>query len=87
MLRLPVDFNTMMADEKERVWINASVHPDIASLLMPGLRVVLYEEYDIEVEAVLEFDAAHQAWLAQPDWATERKREPCAAPLNNPVAC
>jgi hypothetical protein len=72
MLRIPVDFNTINADEMERVAINAVANNQLLSHFRSGLRVVLYEEGDIEVEANLEFDENFQRWFGIPDWATRR---------------
>lgn len=72
MLRIPVDFNTMMTDEYERVYINTLIHKDVSTHLYPGLRVIMYEENDIEVEGVLVFNQERNEWLGQPDWSTRR---------------
>jgi hypothetical protein len=69
MLRIPVDFNTITADEKERVHINTFVFNDLAQKLHNGLRVVLFEP-DLEVEATVEFDNDLQEWFGIPDWST-----------------
>lgn len=70
-MRIYVDFNTMMTDPEERVSINTTVQKDLEQRLHPGLRVVLYAE-DLEVEASVEFDEEHKAWLGRPDWSTSR---------------
>lgn len=70
-LRVPVDFNTMMKDDHERVWINTHVHKDLAACLRPGMIVTLWDT-DLEVEAVVEFDQRQQRWWGRPDWSTSR---------------
>lgn len=76
-MHIYVDFNTMMSDPEERVYINTDVQPDIANHLYPGLLVILYDE-DLEVDATVEFDAAHKRWQARPDWSTSRDLLPSA---------
>ena len=70
-MRLYVDFNTITTDAKARVYINTQVQPALAKALQPGLVVTLYDE-EMEVEALVEFDAHDQAWLGHPHWATRR---------------
>ena len=70
-IRIPVDYNTMMQDPKERVYINTHIHKDLVAHLRPGLVVVLYDEV-LEVEATVEFDEEHQEWLGSPNWSTSR---------------
>ncbi len=70
-IRTYVDFNTMMTDEEERVYINTGINEDLESCLRPGLPIVLHDE-EMEVEAVVEFDEEHKLWLARPNWSTRR---------------
>jgi hypothetical protein len=76
MKRIYVDFNTMQTDDCERVYINTTVTPGLAGLLMPGMAVTLYDEC-LEVGAVLEFEpagkmwnGAPEMWFGVPDWST-----------------
>ncbi len=77
-LRILVDFNTMMQDPEERVRINLSVDANshAARVLHPGAVVILYEPDDLEVEAIVEYDDKHKAWLAKPNWPTRRDLSP-----------
>ncbi len=38
-----------------------------------GVHVILYDDQEIEVEAVLEFDQASNRWMALPLWNTIRR--------------
>ena len=73
MLRIPVDFNTMQQDNRERVYINTSLprHKEVLKALVPGIHVILYD-VDLEVEAIVEFDEEHKEWLGNPIWSTQR---------------
>ena len=44
----------------------------LAGKLGNGLHVMLYDDQQIEVEAVLEFDHAANRWMATPLWNTSR---------------
>jgi hypothetical protein len=73
--RISVDFNTMMADPKDRVAIPTHVHPELFDILQPELRIIIFEERDMKVEAVVELDEEFQhllphSWFAIPDWTT-----------------
>ncbi len=68
-LRIYVDFNTMMADKNERVYINTTVNENITEYLYDGLSVTVYDE-EMEVGAVIECEG--NVWLAKPDWSTQR---------------
>ena len=70
-MRIYVDFNTIATDSKERVYINTQVQPVLEKALRPGLAVTLYDE-EMEVEAIVEFDAHDHIWLGQPNWSTHR---------------
>ena len=71
MLRIPVDFNTMMMDPEERVVLNTDITPDLLLLLHTGQVVLLCDE-TLEVEATVEHDSQFRRWLARPSWATSR---------------
>lgn len=61
----------MMTDfdrDFSRVWIHPTHH---AQYFQDGLRVIAFEEGDIEVEAVLDRDEATGHWYATPDWSTQ----------------
>jgi hypothetical protein len=45
----------------------------VAGELSNGVHVMLYDGQEIEVEAVLEFDAASDRWMALPLWDTIRR--------------
>ena len=45
----------------------------LAGELSDGVHVMLYDGQEIEVEAVLEFDAASDRWMALPLWDTIRR--------------
>jgi hypothetical protein len=74
-MRITADFNTMNADPERRVFLPTHVHPHLLEFLRPGLRVVIYEPFDFEVEAVVEYDPAHDAWYGRPDWSTQHSLE------------
>ena len=64
-----VDFNTIMTDDQERVWIHPS---EVRHWFRPGLRVHLWAE-DLLVDATLEHN--DRDWLARPDWSTRRDQQ------------
>ena len=77
MLRIHVDFNPMTEDEK-MVWINTDIQPDLPKVLQSGLRVILYEPNQLEVEATVVLEKAEDGkewWYGRPDWSTERDIE------------
>jgi hypothetical protein len=45
----------------------------ISSKLADGMHVVLYDDQELEVEAVLEFDKSYQRWMASPIWSTLKR--------------
>jgi hypothetical protein len=68
ILRVYVDFNTMMQDPDERV----AIHPSqVTSDFRPGMRISIADE-TLEVEGTLEFDRERRTWLVRPDWPTQR---------------
>jgi hypothetical protein len=74
MIRIPVDFNTMQQFNEDKVIIptHLSSHNHLLSIIQPHIRVVIYEEDDFEVEAIVLFDETHRLWVAIPDWSTQR---------------
>lgn len=71
MIRIYADFNSQ--DEEGRVWLTG---PQTKSDMKPyeehfteGMRVLLYEDNDFEVESILTFDLA---WRGIPDDSTLR---------------
>jgi hypothetical protein len=74
MKRVYVDFNSMMRDERERVELGrvGTWQGDRLPPLCEGEQIVLFDE-EMEVLGVVEFDVAHQLWLAMPDWTTRRE--------------
>ena len=66
--RIPVDFNTV--NVAGLVYIPTRVHPQLLDVIRDGQTVILYEEGDMEVEAVLEHDAVSDKWYGRPDWRT-----------------
>ena len=72
MIRIPVDFNAMNK-EGTHVWINTNVNPELRDVLKPGLRVILYEEDDTQVEAIIEVEESEGAmlWYGVADWSTQ----------------
>ncbi len=49
---------------------------DIAGELSDGLHVILYDEQELEVEAVLEFEPRYNRWMARALWETLRRLNP-----------
>jgi len=45
----------------------------LAGKLADGMRVLCYDDHEIEVEAILEWDAQHEQWMARPLWDTIRR--------------
>lgn len=74
MHRISVDFNTMMADDLERVTLGQEGHPtgDRLPPLCDGERILLYDsEMQVEGNMVIEhFPDGRRDWLATPDWST-----------------
>jgi hypothetical protein len=42
----------------------------IGSELKNGMRVILYDNEELEVEPLIEFDPRYQCWMATPIWTT-----------------
>jgi len=74
-----VDFNTMMMDPEERIYIgkegSAQDDQDMLSVLRPGTPVVLHDG-EMQVEATIEYDGERKIWFGKPDWATRRDTAP-----------
>jgi hypothetical protein len=69
MIRIYADFNERDQLGRPVLSIPGSL-PDIEqnkNKLMPGLRVILYQPGELEVEATLAYD---RCWVAVPDWDT-----------------
>jgi hypothetical protein len=47
----------------------------LSAKLGEGVRVMLYDGQEIEIEAVLEFDRSSNRWMALPLWDTIRRRD------------
>lgn len=82
MHRISVDFNTMTADELERVTLGQEGHSSGIHLpaLREGERVLLFDsEMQVEGNVVIEYlsDGRHD-WLATPDWSTVVHTKPLA---------
>ncbi len=72
MHRIYFDTNDQPDQERFGLWVLGSLADiaPIAGQLRDGLRVVIYMTGEMEMEAVLEFDPAWNAWTARPDWKT-----------------
>lgn len=57
----------------------ADIEP-VADKLRDGMRVMLYEDGSLEVEAVLEFEPGYDIWMARPLWDTLRRLESAEVP-------
>lgn len=73
MQRIPVDFNSLMRYDNQRIelgqegtWQRAELPP-----LHPGERIIVYDE-EMEVAGVVDYDAVDRVWLVIPDWSTRR---------------
>ncbi len=76
--RIAVDFNTMMMDPKERVYIakEGSARPndhEVLEILHLGQSAVLLYDGEMEVVATPEFDTDYRVWFGRPDWSTRRE--------------
>jgi hypothetical protein len=82
MHQISVDFNTMMADEQERVTLGQEGHSTGTRLppLRDGERVLLFDsEMRVEGNVVIErFPDGRRDWLATPDWSTVVHTKPLA---------
>lgn len=70
--RICVDFNTMMSDQEQRVYLPTRRNQNILEILYPGIKVVLFEPFDIEVDALVEYDTEDNTWYGRPDWMSKR---------------
>ncbi|MGH2515834.1 MAG: hypothetical protein ACRDHP_09275 [Ktedonobacterales bacterium] len=71
MKQISVDFNTMMSEPVDIVKLGQVGTPngDRLPSLQDGERVILYDE-EMQVEAIVSFNATNRYWLASPDWCT-----------------
>jgi hypothetical protein len=74
MNRIYADFNNVDAQGRVRLNCVGSMKDidNLASDVRSGAKVLLYTPGELEVEALLEFDAI---WVAIPDWTTIRYLE------------
>jgi hypothetical protein len=72
MYRIYFDTNEGDEDDRFDLGIPGSLRDiePIASELKNGMRVVLYDGEELEVEALIEFDVRYQRWMATPIWST-----------------
>ncbi|MEL6308295.1 MAG: hypothetical protein AAFR81_14120 [Chloroflexota bacterium] len=74
MLKIIVDFNNLTSDgEKVLVAQNRDRDTEIVFHLRNGMRVLLHELEDFEVEAVVKSEEVAENviwWYAIPDWST-----------------
>lgn len=69
--RLHVDFDETFEDGSVDL---RPAKEDLAKItLTEGLKVVLTDEDEIEVDGSVRFDAKYNMWVAIPDWSTLRK--------------
>ena len=87
IVRIFVDFNSMLMDQEERVYIGREGDPqddqDLLKSLGQGSPVLLYDgemEVNATVEIVL-FREGYKAWLGRPDWSTRRDLPSGTQPL------
>ena len=72
MLKIIVDFNNLTPDG-ERVVVARTRDAERISKLKPGMRVLLHERGDFEVEAIVEPVEVREGevwWYGLPDWST-----------------
>jgi hypothetical protein len=48
----------------------------LAGKLTDGMRVLCYDNREIEVEAILQWDSQYNQWIATPLWETMRRLDP-----------
>lgn len=77
--RIPVDFNSLMRYDGQRIELGqeGTWQGEELLSLCPGERIIAYDE-EMEVTAIVEYDADNHVWLAIPDWATRHEVEPIA---------
>jgi hypothetical protein len=74
MLKLIVDFNNLTPDG-EKVLVAQHTDTERITKLKPGMRVLLHEPGDFEVEAIVEPIEIREGvvrWFGLPDWSTRR---------------
>jgi len=72
MLKITVDFNNLTPDG-ERVIVARDRDKESIAKLSPGMRVLLHEPGDFEVEAIVEPEEVFEEqiwWYGTPDWST-----------------
>jgi hypothetical protein len=72
VLKIIVDFNNLTPDG-ERVLVTQNTNSELNSKLKPGMRVLLHETGDFEVEAIVETVEISEGvvwWYGLPDWTT-----------------
>jgi hypothetical protein len=52
--------------------------------LREGMKVVLTDEEDHELDGYLRFDVKHNMWVAIPDWSSQRKPSGGGPPISSP---
>ncbi len=73
MLRIRVDFNELTPDGK-KVLVARHTDWDLISQLQPGMRVILYEPFELAVKAIaepVEHSTGKQLWYGIADWSTQ----------------
>jgi hypothetical protein len=78
LIHIAVDFNTMNSMPNDKVYICTVGNEPLAikPYLQSGETVLLFDE-ELAVEAVIErveFREGYQAWLGNPNWATQKER-------------
>jgi hypothetical protein len=68
MRRIYFDSNERPDSERYGLWVKGSLQDiePMADQLHNGLHVIIYMTGELEMEAVLEFDAAWNGWTAHP---------------------
>jgi len=79
-VRIFVDFNRTTSDEQgDRVFVGKEGTWQVESFpfkphLAPGKTIYLFDG-ELQVKAIVEFDAVNRSWYARPDWSTRRDLE------------
>jgi hypothetical protein len=74
MHRIYFDTNEGPDSRRYALWLRQSLE-DMAAIsdeLHDGLHVIIYMTDELEMEAILEFDNTHGAWMAKPIKGTEK---------------
>ncbi|MGO9485812.1 MAG: hypothetical protein ACLPX9_14700 [Rhodomicrobium sp.] len=66
--RIYFDTNEGPDNERYALWLRRSLEDmaPISGQLYDGLQVIIYMTGELEMEAILEFDKSHGAWMARP---------------------